>query len=92
MFGIKTPIYLEVDKQMKLRFKLTKRELVLVLSHNAKVQNQLGLTCIYCGSEGYMQTEDCHCHRFDCQHCELDTFFSKCTSLAVRDETEPPFI
>ena len=43
-YGIKTPIYLEVDKQMK-RSKLTRKELAKVLSHNATVQNQLGLTC-----------------------------------------------
>ena len=90
-FGIKTSIYLEMDKRMK-RSKLTKTQLATVLSHNAKVQNQLGLTCTYCGSEGYMQTDDCHCHRFDCQHCDPDNFCSKCTSLTVGDETEPPFI
>ena len=90
-FGIKTPIYLEVVKQMK-RSKLTKKQLATVLSHNAKVQNQLGLTCTFCGCEGYMQTEDCHFHRFDCQHCEPNNFYSKCTYLALRYETEPPFI
>ena len=85
-YGIKTPIYLEVDKRMK-RSKLTKKQLATVLSHNATVQNQLGLTCTYCGCEGYMQTDDCHCHRFDCQLCEPNNFCSKCTSLTVRDET-----
>ena len=90
-FGIKTPVHVYMDKRMK-RTKLAKKKLTTVLSHNAKLQNQLGLTCTYCGCEGYMQTEDCHCHRFDCQHCEPDNFCSNCTSLAVRDETEPPFI
>ena len=85
-YGIKTPIYLDVDKQMK-RSKLTRKELATVLSHNATVQNQLGLTCTYCSCEGYMQTENFHCHRFDCQHCEPNNFCNKCTSLTVRDET-----
>ena len=35
--GMKTSIYLDVDKRME-RFKLTKKELATVLSHNAKVQ------------------------------------------------------
>ena len=66
--GVKTPIHLTVDKQIK-KTKLSKRKLASVLEYNVGVQNQIGLMCTYCGVEGY-DNDDCHCHRYDCSLCE----------------------
>ena len=45
-------------------------------------RQSLGLTCTYCGVEGYMNDE-CHCHRYDCNICEPDNFCSCCASMLV---------
>ena len=36
--------------------------------------------------------DECHGTKTSIYHYEPDNFCSKCTSLTVRDETEPPFI
>ena len=88
--GVKTPIHLTVDKQMK-KTKLSKRKLASVLEYNVGVQNQLGLMCTYCGVEGYVN-DDCHCHKYDCSLCEPDNFCNECLTLTVCDDSKPSSI
>ena len=79
--NLKRPIYVTKDNRMA-DTKLTKEQLEDIQEYNIGVQNQLGLTCTYCGVEGYMNDE-CHCHRYDCNICEPDNFCSCCASMLV---------
>ena len=79
--NLKRPIYVTKDNRMA-GTKLTKEQLEDIQEYNIGVQNQLGLTCTYCGVEGYMNDE-CHCHRYDCNICEPDNFCSCCASMLV---------
>ena len=79
--NLKRPIYVTKDNRMA-DTKLTKEQLEDIQEYNIGVQNQLGLTCTYCGVEGYMN-DDCHCHRYDCRICEPDNFCTKCHKMIV---------
>ena len=79
--NLKRPIYVTKDNRMA-DTKLTKEQLEDIQEYNIGVQNQLGLTCTYCGVEGYMNDE-CHCHRYDCNICEPDNFCTKCHNMIV---------
>lgn len=80
--GLKTPLPVTEEKRMK-KSKLSKKQLKRVLECNAETANQLGVTCTYCGCEGYMGDDNCHCHRFDCKDCEPDNFCHTCKALKV---------
>lgn len=60
--------------------KLTKEQIKEINDGNAKVQNQLGMTCTFCGITGYY---NCHCHGFDCKRCEPDNFCEDCGEIIV---------
>ena len=79
--NLKKPIHVTKDKKMT-NTKLTKKRLEEIQEYNCEVQNQLGLMCLYCGVEGYMN-DDCHCHRYDCRICEPDNFCTKCHKMIV---------
>lgn len=63
---------------------LSNEKFKMVENDNSSVQNQLGITCTYCGRSNYMAIiDECHCHTFNCAYCSPENFCKDCKSIIV---------
>lgn len=72
------------EKRREFDTILSKEKLEKVEEYNMSVQNQLGLSCTYCGGANYLDDiHQCHCHTFNCSFCSPENFCKDCESIIV---------